>query len=179
MSIKIGSKIEKLNPSDTYKLVDGADVEGFDTLKGRVDQHEADKNAIDSRVKTAETEVAALQQSDTDLTNRVNTAEQHLQTLQQNDSTIAAIANGNTAAIKKVSDDTEAALQVMRSDITQKISGIHVEDIHNHAIDDITMLHFIGATVEDVALQNATVRIDKQLINVSNGQEPSSTTADV
>ncbi|MGL5773722.1 MAG: hypothetical protein ACRCYB_00040, partial [Aeromonas veronii] len=45
--------------------------------------------------------------------------------------------------------------------------------------DDITMLHFIGATVEDVALQNATVRIDKQLINVSNGQEPSSTTADV
>lgn len=179
MSIKIGSQIEKLNPADTYDLIDGSDVAGFDTLKGRVDQHDTDKNAIDSRVTTVEGHIQTLQQSDTDMTNRVNTAEQHLQTLQQNDTTITAIANGNTAAIKKVSDDTEAALQVMRSDVAQKINGIHVEDIHNHAFDDITMLHFIGATVEDVALQNATVRIDKQLINVSNGQEPSSTKADV
>lgn len=30
MSIKIGSKIEKLNPADIYKLIDGKDVGGFD-----------------------------------------------------------------------------------------------------------------------------------------------------
>lgn len=179
MSIKIGSKIEKLNPSDTYKLVDGADVEGFDALKAQVDQHEADKNAIDSRVKTAETEVAALQQSDTDITNRVNTAEQHLQTLQQNDVTISAIANGNTAAIKKVSDDTEAALQVMRSDVAQKINGLHVEDIGNHAFDDINALHFIGATVSDDGSQQATITIDKQRLDVSSGQTPGSTSVSV
>lgn len=43
MTIKIGEKLEKLDPADTYKLVDGADVEGFDTLKTQVDQHEQDK----------------------------------------------------------------------------------------------------------------------------------------
>lgn len=100
MTIKIGEKLEKLDPADTYKLVDGADVEGFDTLKTQVDQHEQDKNAIDSRVTTAEGHIQTLQQTDIDLTNRVNTAEQHLQTLQQNDVTITAIAHGNTAAIQ-------------------------------------------------------------------------------
>ncbi|MGL5309434.1 MAG: hypothetical protein ACRDAL_02400 [Plesiomonas shigelloides] len=179
MTIKIGEKLEKLDPADTYKLVDGADVEGFDTLKTQVDQHEADKNAIDSRVTTAEGHIQTLQQTDTDLTNRVNTAEQHLQTLQQNDVTITAIAHGNTAAIQQLDQSVKADMQVMQSDIAQKISGLHVEDIGNHAFDDINALHFIGATVSDDGSQQATITIDKQKINVSNGQEPSSKNFDV
>ncbi|MGL5485638.1 MAG: hypothetical protein ACRDC6_05040 [Shewanella sp.] len=179
MTIKIGEKLEKLDPADTYKLVDGADVEGFDTLKTQVDQHEQDKNAIDSRVTTAEGHIQTLQQTDIDLTNRVNTAEQHLQTLQQNDVTITAIAHGNTAAIQQLDQSVKADMQVMQSDIAQKISGLHVEDIGNHAFDDINALHFIGATVSDDGSQQATITIDKQKINVSNGQEPSSKNFDV
>ncbi|MGL5284319.1 MAG: hypothetical protein ACRC8W_21655 [Plesiomonas shigelloides] len=179
MTIKIGEKLEKLDPADTYKLVDGADVEGFDTLKTQVDQHEQDKNAIDSRVTTAEGHIQTLQQTDTDLTNRVNTAEQHLQTLQQNDVTITTIAHGNTAAIQQLDQSVKADMQVMQSNIAQKISGLHVEDIGNHAFDDINALHFIGATVSDDGSQQATITIDKQKINVSNGQEPSSKNFDV
>ncbi|MGL5280258.1 MAG: hypothetical protein ACRC8W_00615 [Plesiomonas shigelloides] len=179
MTIKIGEKLEKLDPADTYKLIDGADVEGFDTLKTQVDQHEADKNAIDSRVTTAEGHIQTLQQTDIDLTNRVNTAEQHLQTLQQNDVTITAIAHGNTAAIQQLDQSVKADMQVMQSNIAQKISGLHVEDIGNHAFNDINALHFIGATVSDDGSQQATITIDKQKINVSNGQEPSSKNFDV
>ncbi|MGL4250099.1 MAG: hypothetical protein ACRDCI_12035 [Plesiomonas shigelloides] len=179
MTIKIGEKLEKLDPADTYKIIDGADVEGFDTLKTQVDQHEQDKNAIDSRVTTAEGHIQTLQQTDIDLTNRVNTAEQHLQTLQQNDVTITAIAHGNTAAIQQLDQSVKADMQVMQSNIAQKISGLHVEDIGNHAFDDINALHFIGATVSDDGSQQATITIDKQKINVSNGQEPSSKNFDV
>ncbi|MGL4468536.1 MAG: hypothetical protein ACRCUK_13735 [Plesiomonas shigelloides] len=179
MTIKIGEKLEKLDPADTYKLVDGADVEGFDALKTQVDQHEQDKNAIDSRVTTVEGHIQTLQQTDTDLTNRVNTAEQHLQTLQQNDVTITAIAHGNTAAIQQLDQSVKADMQVMQSNIAQKISGLHVEDIGNHAFDDINALHFIGATVSDDGLQQATITVDQQPINVSNGQTPGSTSVDV
>ncbi|MGL5280698.1 MAG: hypothetical protein ACRC8W_02955 [Plesiomonas shigelloides] len=179
MTIKIGEKLEKLDPADTYKLVDGADVEGFPELKAQVDQHEQDKNAIDSRVTTAEGHIQTLQQTDIDLTNRVNTAEQHLQTLQQNDVTITAIAHGNTAAIQQLDQSVKADMQVMQSNIAQKISGLHVEDIGNHAFDDINALHFIGATVSDDGSQQATITIDKQKINVSNGQDPSSKNFDV
>ncbi|MGL5728068.1 MAG: hypothetical protein ACRCYD_09485, partial [Plesiomonas sp.] len=179
MTIKIGEKLEKLDPADTYKLVDGADVEGFDALKTQVGQHEADKSAIDSRIGTAEQHLQTLQQTDTDLTNRVNTAEQHLQTLQQNDVTITAIAHGNTAAIQQLDQSVKSDMQVMQSNIAQKISGLHVEDIGNHAFDDINALHFIGATVSDDGSQQATITIDKQKINVSNGQEPSSKNFDV
>lgn len=40
MTIKIGSKIEKLNPGDSYKLMDGGDVEGFDAVfkSARIDK---------------------------------------------------------------------------------------------------------------------------------------------
>ncbi|MGL5526785.1 MAG: hypothetical protein ACRDCI_00125 [Plesiomonas shigelloides] len=94
-------------------------------------------------------------------------------------SSTTAIAHGNTAAIQQLDQDIKADMQVMQSDIAQKISGLHVEDIGNHAFDDINALHFIGATVSDDGSQQATITIDKQKINVSNGQEPSSKNFDV
>ncbi|MGL5283350.1 MAG: hypothetical protein ACRC8W_16680, partial [Plesiomonas shigelloides] len=90
-----------------------------------------------------------------------------------------AIAHGNTAAIQQLDQSVKADMQVMQSNIAQKISGLHVEDIGNHAFDDINALHFIGATVSDDGSQQATITIDKQKINVSNGQEPSSKNFDV
>ncbi|MGL4600319.1 MAG: hypothetical protein ACRCVE_02180 [Plesiomonas sp.] len=172
MTIKIGEKLEKLDPADTYKLVDGADVEGFDTLKKQVDQHEADKSAIDSRIGTAEQHLQTLQQDGAAIAARVATAEASL-------SATNAIATGNAAAIQKVAQDNEAALQVMRSDVAQKIAGIHVEDIGNHAFDDINSLHFIGATVSDDGSQQATITIDRQRFDVSNGQQIGSTSVTV
>ena len=162
MSIKIGSKIEKLNPSDTYKLVDGADVDGFDTLKTQVDQHEADKNAIDSRIGTAEQHLQTLQQDGAAIAARVSAAETSV-------SATNAIAVGNTAAIKKVSDDVDLSIKTLESDVAQKISGIHVEDVANNAFDDINSLHFIGATVSHDSGNQASVTIDPTF-NVSNGQ---------
>lgn len=94
-------------------------------------------------------------------------------------SSTTAIAHGNTAAIQQLDQNIKADMQVMQSDIAQKISGLHVEDIGNHAFDDINALHFIGATVSDDGSQQATITIDKQKINVSNGQEPSSKNFDV
>lgn len=38
MSIKIGTKIEKLSPSDTYKLIDWGDVEGSDVIDKSITQ---------------------------------------------------------------------------------------------------------------------------------------------
>ncbi|MGL4470271.1 MAG: hypothetical protein ACRCYD_11355, partial [Plesiomonas sp.] len=172
MTIKIGEKLEKLDPADTYKLVDGADVEGFPELKTQVDQHEQDKNAIDSRISTAEQHLQTLQQDGAAIAARVATAEASL-------SATNAIATGNTAAIQKVAQDNEAALQVMRSDVAQKIAGIHVEDIGNHAFDDINSLHFIGATVSDDGSQQATITIDRQRFDVSNGQQIGSTSVTV
>lgn len=164
MTIKIGEKLEKLDPADTYKLIDGADVEGFDTLKTQVDQHEQDKNAIDSRI---------------------GTAEQHLQTLQQDGVAIGArvtatnaIATGNTAAIQQLDQSVRADMQVMQSNIAQKISGIHVEDVHNNAFDDITALHFTGATLTDEHGGNVNIVIDPT-INVSNGQSAGATNYNV
>lgn len=172
MTIKIGGKLEKLDPADTYKLVDGSDVDGFPELKAQVDQHETDKTAIDNRMNTAEQHLQTLQQDSTAITTRVTAAETSL-------SATNAIATGNTAAIKKVSDDTQLALQVMNSNIAQKISGVHVEDIHNNAFDDINSLHFIGATVSYDGHQQTTIHIDEQTLNVSNGQTPGSTAVDV
>ncbi|MGL5726601.1 MAG: hypothetical protein ACRCYD_01945, partial [Plesiomonas sp.] len=106
------------------------------------------------------------------LTTRVQVVESGL-------SSTTAIAHGNTAAIQQLDQDIKADMQVMQSDIAQKISGLHVEDIGNHAFDDINALHFIGATVSDDGSQQATITIDKQKINVSNGQEPSSKNFDV
>ncbi|MGL4466108.1 MAG: hypothetical protein ACRCUK_01275, partial [Plesiomonas shigelloides] len=94
-------------------------------------------------------------------------------------SATTAIAHGNTAAIQQLDQDIKADMQVMQSDIAQKISGLHVEDIGNHSFDDINALHFIGATVSDDGSQQTTITIDKQKINVSNGQEPSSKNFDV
>lgn len=50
-----------------------------------------------------------------------------------------------TAQMTQVQD----AMAVVNSNVAQKLSGLHVEDIHNNAFDDIDALHFIGAKVTD------------------------------
>lgn len=88
----------------------------------------------------------------------------------------------NIAAKIKPATDGIAALQVgqqvIQSNIAQKISGIHIEDVDNNAFDDITALHFDGAEVSDDGGKQATVTI-KPRLNVSNGQTPSSNNYDV
>lgn len=48
MSIKIGTKIEKLSPSDNYKLIDKDDVEGIDTLETTVNSFSGDISSLQS-----------------------------------------------------------------------------------------------------------------------------------
>ena len=118
MSIKIGSKIEKLNPADTYPLIDGEDVDGFPALKLRVDQHDTDKSAIDSRLTTAETNAATALAGASGAATKADAATQ------------AASTNST-----KIAD--------LQLEVNKKISGIHVEDHdHSHAYDEITGLTF-------------------------------------
>ncbi|MGL5282382.1 MAG: hypothetical protein ACRC8W_11670 [Plesiomonas shigelloides] len=89
-------------------------------------------------------------------------------------SATTATAAGNTTAIQQLSQSTQSSLQVMRSDIAQKISGLHVEDASNHAFDDIASLHFDGGEVSFDSGNQVTVRI-KPKFSVANGQTPEST----
>lgn len=87
---------------------------------------------------------------------------------------VAALETGSSTtntALQQLSSTLNGDMQVIRSDVAQKISGLHVEDIGNHAFDDINSLHFIGATVSDDGSQQATITIDKQRFDVSNGQQ--------
>ncbi|MGL5728006.1 MAG: hypothetical protein ACRCYD_09175, partial [Plesiomonas sp.] len=94
-------------------------------------------------------------------------------------SATTAIAHGNTAAIQQLDQDIKADMQVMQSDIAQKISGLHVEDIHNNAFSDINAIHAIGGTFSYDGLNQVTFTVDKQTTNVSNGQAVGSVNFDV
>ncbi|MGL5525351.1 MAG: hypothetical protein ACRDCY_16475 [Aeromonas veronii] len=89
-------------------------------------------------------------------------------------SSTTAIAHGNAAAIQQLSQSTQSSLQVMRSDIAQKISGIHVEDTNNNAFDDITSLNIDGGEVSFDSGNQVTIRI-RPKFSVANGQTPEST----
>lgn len=78
----------------------------------------------------------------------------------------------NQATLKHAA--LEAADKVLENNINQKISGIHVEDVKNNALDDINSLHFVGAEVTDDGSSQATVTI-KPEFSVSNGFTPGST----
>ncbi|MGL4894484.1 MAG: hypothetical protein ACRC47_06545, partial [Shewanella sp.] len=82
------------------------------------------------------------------------------------------------AALVAQTTQVQDAMAVVNSNVAQKLSGLHVEDIHNNAFDDIDALHFIGAKVTDDGSRQVTITIDPNF-NVSNGQEPSSTSVDV
>ncbi len=114
MAIKIGSKIQKLNPTDTYKLVDGADVDGFNTLKGRVDQHDTDNAAIDSRVATAESNASTALAGASGAAAKADAASAAAAT---NAGAIAAI-QGDVSALKTsaASSATSAATAVQKAD---------------------------------------------------------------
>ncbi|MGL5525649.1 MAG: hypothetical protein ACRDCY_18030 [Aeromonas veronii] len=82
------------------------------------------------------------------------------------------------AALVAQMTQVQDAMTVVNSNVAQKLSGLHVEDIHNNAFDDIDALHFIGATVTDDGSRQVTITIDPTF-NVSNGQEQRSTSVDV
>lgn len=76
----------------------------------------------------------------------------------------------------KINTVLQQTTQVLQSDISQKISGIHVEDVDNNAFDDITALHFDGAVVSDDGSQQATITVHPKF-TVANGQSPSASSA--
>ncbi len=102
MSIKIGTKIEKLSPSDTYKLMDWDDI-------------------------------------------------------------------NDTAGIGQSIESLKTGQRVLESNIRMKPDGLHIEDVDNNAYDDITSLHFTGATIADVTGSDANIVI-KPKITVADGQ---------
>ncbi|UIS54097.1 hypothetical protein ZHX_gp37 [Edwardsiella phage vB_EpP_ZHX] len=57
----------------------------------------------------------------------------------------------------------------VESNLTQKIAGIHVEDEHNNAFDDITDLHIKGGRLEDQQGQSVTLNVEPS-VGVSTGQ---------
>ncbi len=63
--------------------------------------------------------------------------------------------------------------RVLESDINLKPNGLHIEDVDNHAYDDITSLHFTGAVIGDVTGSDANIII-KPKVTVADGQTPSS-----
>lgn len=79
--------------------------------------------------------------------------------------------NSEIQTINQDISDLQDADQVLQQNIDQKISGIHVEDFHGNAFDDINDIQFEGATLEDHTGQSVKVVIEP-LINVSNGPQP-------
>lgn len=79
---------------------------------------------------------------------------------------VAVVETGLAAQGQQVAaletDDAQNKQDVARvkADIATKISGIHVEDAHNHAHDGAVALHFIGATTSDDGNGHVTVAID-------------------
>ncbi|QBP07043.1 hypothetical protein ETP1_042 [Edwardsiella phage ETP-1] len=66
-------------------------------------------------------------------------------------------------------DSLSTAVQAVESSLTQKIAGIHVEDEHNNAFDDITDLHIKGGRLEDQQGQSVTLNVEPS-VGVSTGQ---------
>lgn len=92
----------------------------------------------------------------------------------------AATATANNASqvaneAKSALDQVNADLQVVQSNIDQKPDGIHIEDRHGNAFDDISALNFasLNVTITNVQQKNANITIDN-LVSVSNGQESDS-----
>lgn len=72
--------------------------------------------------------------------------------------------------INQVGDQLTTSVQVLQSDINQKISGIHVEDADGNAFDDITALTFTGATVTDTTLGDAHILVSPEF-TIADGQD--------
>lgn len=84
MTIKIGSKIQKLDPADPYKLVDGSDVEGFDALKTQSDAAKATLDPL------ATTDIPAAKQNIANLQKLVDNS---VETVAVNDQNQLVITN--------------------------------------------------------------------------------------
>lgn len=84
----------------------------------------------------------------------------------------AATEAGNASkALAQVNE----GLRVVQSNLNLKPDGVHIEDRHGNAYDDVTALNFgsENVTITDVQRDNANIVIDT-LLTVSNGQEPDS-----
>ncbi len=81
-------------------------------------------------------------------------------------------------ALETLVQDLQNGQQILESNINQKLNGLHVEDIDNNAFDDITALHFVGATVSDDGSQQATITVSPEF-DLMNGQEEDSTSVKV
>lgn len=175
------SDLESANPSPATEsmAIVGTTAKSFylyDGSKWEALKH-TDLPALDARLTDAEAKISKAQSDITGLQtvsgkNAADVAAIYAKTKAEFDSAVEGKLTQPKADISAL----QAGQGVLQSNINQKISGIHVEDVDNHSFDNIDGIVFDGAEVQDDHGTGTVHVVVKPKISVADGQDPDSKT---